>query len=776
MAHTGIVKWFDRSKGFGFVTPNGGGDDVFLHRLNLPSDSGAPILDEGDVISYNLGTHKDRPTAVDVVMPEGKPHRRRGRGKKAAESWVGKEQLSAFYRANQVDVALAIEAIKGKLRTSGGALCLDLEWDSHSPQDLPLSLVQVAVESEIHVLDAVTVPDLLRMPSGGENLAEHIQSTETLKVMHAAIRDKEVLWKRGVSVKRLFDTQVAHGLLTGVWGASLQTVVEHWLDVKIDKGGNRVKDFMKKNHEWVKRPLPDFIIQYAADDVVHLPALYRAMHAAAAGRGLVFDIFAGSADESVARQLQRAQAVEVPRPPDAEPSPPTNVQGTAIAFGQQLMVDAELRRACEAGGKPGFIERFEEWKAREYLAGRPRIGGGNAVLSYLMLSNYAVRKALGLPRVKYKAGVLRINADSISSAAAAAAAAEFVESNRAQIEADKGGISVSPVAFDEVVGVGGDATRRVVIKNVGKLTCTLQSAKMLRGSGMAAFELSNRLDNLVLPAGSQVAFTVDARPTVVGVTRQILSLNFLKSEAARSFSIGRYLEVRCGDAAMLDLLKPAAPYVRPKQKRSGVPRHLLNVVAAPNKGGGGKRPDGPKLEFYDIFNTQWHRMLNGPAEGRAKAEDLLHRGAQRMVQLRAEAALQELGVVELKRQLASLSIDSSACLEKSELQDLLRPHFRHGESDTATYREYLGGHFYAVTRLGEMDLASRRGGPVTAGAFSQGRGPLRGAAACGGGAAARRPGKLRLCRRARDRPHAARRSALASGARPGGEAAERAQG
>ena len=103
MAHTGVIKWFDRKKGFGFVTPNEGGDDIFVHRLNLPSDGGAPILDEGDVISYNLGTHKDRPTAIDVVMPEGKPRRRRGRGAK-------KDALEEGEEADKEKVAAATAA------------------------------------------------------------------------------------------------------------------------------------------------------------------------------------------------------------------------------------------------------------------------------------------------------------------------------------------------------------------------------------------------------------------------------------------------------------------------------------------------------------------------------------------------------------------------------------------------------------------------------------------------------------------------------------------
>jgi CspA family cold shock protein len=47
---TGIVKWFDPAKGFGFITPDGGGPDVFVHHSVLPE--GARTLDEGRKVDY----------------------------------------------------------------------------------------------------------------------------------------------------------------------------------------------------------------------------------------------------------------------------------------------------------------------------------------------------------------------------------------------------------------------------------------------------------------------------------------------------------------------------------------------------------------------------------------------------------------------------------------------------------------------------------------------------------------------------------------------------
>jgi CspA family cold shock protein len=54
---TGTVKFFNDSKGFGFITPEGGGTDVFVHASGLQQGTS---LREGDKVSYDLG--QDRKT------------------------------------------------------------------------------------------------------------------------------------------------------------------------------------------------------------------------------------------------------------------------------------------------------------------------------------------------------------------------------------------------------------------------------------------------------------------------------------------------------------------------------------------------------------------------------------------------------------------------------------------------------------------------------------------------------------------------------------------
>jgi CspA family cold shock protein len=54
---TGTVKWFNSTKGFGFIQPNDGGADVFVH-ISAVERAGMGSLNEGDKVSYEL--EKDR--------------------------------------------------------------------------------------------------------------------------------------------------------------------------------------------------------------------------------------------------------------------------------------------------------------------------------------------------------------------------------------------------------------------------------------------------------------------------------------------------------------------------------------------------------------------------------------------------------------------------------------------------------------------------------------------------------------------------------------------
>ena len=64
---TGIVKWFNGRKGFGFIEPEDGGNDVFVHVTAL-KDSGIKFLNEGDKVSYELTENRGRMAAGNLTL------------------------------------------------------------------------------------------------------------------------------------------------------------------------------------------------------------------------------------------------------------------------------------------------------------------------------------------------------------------------------------------------------------------------------------------------------------------------------------------------------------------------------------------------------------------------------------------------------------------------------------------------------------------------------------------------------------------------------------
>ncbi|HCG9265268.1 TPA: cold-shock protein [Vibrio parahaemolyticus] len=63
---TGSVKWFNETKGFGFLSQNNGGQDVFVHFNAIVAD-GFKTLTEGQKVSFNVEQGKKGPQATEVT-------------------------------------------------------------------------------------------------------------------------------------------------------------------------------------------------------------------------------------------------------------------------------------------------------------------------------------------------------------------------------------------------------------------------------------------------------------------------------------------------------------------------------------------------------------------------------------------------------------------------------------------------------------------------------------------------------------------------------------
>ncbi|WP_297911315.1 cold-shock protein [Thiomonas sp.] len=63
---TGIVKWFNDGKGFGFIAPNDGGKDLFAHHSEIRNDGGFRTLAEGASVQFEVKDGPKGPQATNI--------------------------------------------------------------------------------------------------------------------------------------------------------------------------------------------------------------------------------------------------------------------------------------------------------------------------------------------------------------------------------------------------------------------------------------------------------------------------------------------------------------------------------------------------------------------------------------------------------------------------------------------------------------------------------------------------------------------------------------
>lgn len=63
----GKVKWFNSTKGYGFIEPTNGGKDIFVH-ISAVEKAGIRDLQEGQTVSYEIENNKGRESAVELKL------------------------------------------------------------------------------------------------------------------------------------------------------------------------------------------------------------------------------------------------------------------------------------------------------------------------------------------------------------------------------------------------------------------------------------------------------------------------------------------------------------------------------------------------------------------------------------------------------------------------------------------------------------------------------------------------------------------------------------
>jgi len=169
---------------------------------------------------------------------------------------MGKLLKSFTYVDNAQELAEACDTL-----SKASVLCVDTEFHRESTYFAEFALIQVASREKCYLIDPLSIKDLAP-------LWKVILDPDILKVFHAARQDVEIIVnKTGQLPLPLFDTQVAAALLGYGQQVGFGNLVQKVVGKTLPKGESFTN--------WLKRPLTDDQLTYAADDVIYLMPVYQ---------------------------------------------------------------------------------------------------------------------------------------------------------------------------------------------------------------------------------------------------------------------------------------------------------------------------------------------------------------------------------------------------------------------------------------------------------------------------------------------------------------------
>ena len=140
-------------------------------------------------------------------------------------------------------------------------LGVDTEFRRTTKDNMRLALLQVNDEEEVYLIDSILIED------PGEHVS-FLFSDSVIKILHSCKEDLEAIysWTRK-EMTNIFDTQVANSFLDGDFTIGYQGLVKQELGITLNKNETR--------SNWIRRPLSDSQLKYAALDVEYLIHLYK---------------------------------------------------------------------------------------------------------------------------------------------------------------------------------------------------------------------------------------------------------------------------------------------------------------------------------------------------------------------------------------------------------------------------------------------------------------------------------------------------------------------
>jgi len=137
---------------------------------------------------------------------------------------------------------------------------VDTEFRRTTKDNMRLALLQINDAEEIYLVDTVLIDD-------PKDHSSFLFSDSVTKIFHSCKEDIEAVYSwTGKKMVNLFDTQLAEAFLNGHYSIGYQGLVEEKIGITVDKGETR--------SNWIRRPLTDSQLNYAASDVDFLIELF----------------------------------------------------------------------------------------------------------------------------------------------------------------------------------------------------------------------------------------------------------------------------------------------------------------------------------------------------------------------------------------------------------------------------------------------------------------------------------------------------------------------